>query len=329
MEDVYLRDHVGDNGDPHNGAVASSPDVIVRPDSLPSGTDPQTVYGEGSGTENSETLGFEVEAGQDNFVFARVRNRGDDPVVDGLAQVTVYWSQVATLVTPSAWHKIGQVGMDVPVGNLLTVTEQITWPEATIPAPGHYCFVATVGTPNDPVPALAALADWDAFVAFVRDNNNVTWRNFNVVDLQADIIHPRPLPFIIAGPEDRDVEMGLEVIAHLPADARLVLEGPTDLLKRFPKLELEVDGERARAALRPSGRQDLGGLVEFPAKLRADARVLVEFPESALKRTGWTVAIRQYVTADRLEVGRVTWYFAAPAFFKRRKRLEELLHGEK
>src|SRR5687768_1028414 len=192
MEDVYLRDHIGDTGDPHTGPVASSPDIIVRSTPLAAGSDPQAVYGEGSGTENDDALSTAVEAGQDNFVFARVRNRGDLPVVDEMAQVTVYWSQVATLVTPSTWTKIGQVGRDVPVGNLLTVTERITWPAANIPAPGHYCFVATVGTPNHPVPSLAALADWNAFVAFIRDNNNVTWRNFNVVDLQAMVITPTP-----------------------------------------------------------------------------------------------------------------------------------------
>jgi hypothetical protein len=311
MEDVYLRDHVGDIGDPHSGAVASSPDIIVRSAPLPAGTDPQTVWGEGTGTENSETLSTDVEAGQDNFVYARVRNRGDLPVVDGLAQVTVYWSEVATLVTPSSWHKIGQVGMDVPVGNLLTVSEQITWPSAGVPGPGHYCFVATVGTPADPVPPLDPLADWNAFVAFVRANNGVTWRNFNVVDLQAMMAGPAPQPFLIAGAPEEDVEMGLEVIAYLPAEARLVLEAPADLLERFRKLELEVDGERARAALRPLGRHDLG-VAEFPAKLRAKARFHVEFPEEASKRSGWTLAIRQYATEDRLEVGRVTWYFAAP-----------------
>ncbi|HEX8122856.1 MAG TPA: hypothetical protein VF549_16505 [Solirubrobacteraceae bacterium] len=311
MEDVYLRDHVGDTGDPHTGAVASSPDIIVRSSAPAIGADPQALFGEGSGTENSETLSTDVEAGQDNFVWARVRNRGDSPVVDALAQVTVYWSEVATLVMPSSWHRIGQVGIDVPVGNLLTVTETIPWPAASVPGPGHYCFVATVGTPQDPVPALATLADWNAFVAFVRDNNGVTWRNFNVVDLQAMVVSPKPLPFLIAGAPKEDVEMGLEVIAYLPRKARLVLEAPTRLLERFRGLELETDGKRARARLRPTGRQDLG-LAEFPADLRAEARLRVELPEEAAKRTGWTVAIRQYATADRLEVGRVTWHFRSP-----------------
>ncbi len=318
MDDVYLRDHVGDTGDPHNGPVASSPDIIVRSTSLPSGTDPQTVYGEGSGTENSETLSSPVEAGQDNFLYARVRNRGDTGVVDALAQVTVYWSEVATLVTPANWHRIAQVGLDVPVGNLLTVTERMTWKAADIPAPGHYCFVATVGTLDHPAPPLSAVTDWNSFVALVRDNSNVTWRNFVVEDLQAHIVTPRPQPFVIAGAPEEDVEMGLEVIAYLPEEARLVLEAPARLLERFPKLELETDGDRARATLRPLGHQDLG-TAEFPADMRARAQLHVELPKEAAKRTGWTVAIRQYATADRLEVGRVTWHFAAPHVLERRE----------
>src|SRR3712207_4652061 len=119
MEDVYLRDHVGDTGDPHNGPVASSTDIIVRTAPVPMGTDPQQAYGEGSGTENNDMLSTAVEAGQDNYLYVRVRNRGDLAVVDRMAQVTVYWSEVATLVTPASWHQIGQVGLDVPVGNLL------------------------------------------------------------------------------------------------------------------------------------------------------------------------------------------------------------------
>jgi hypothetical protein len=56
---------VADNGDPHAGAISASPDVILR---TAQEANPQTAFGEVSGTENSQTLGFEAEAGQDNFI---------------------------------------------------------------------------------------------------------------------------------------------------------------------------------------------------------------------------------------------------------------------
>jgi hypothetical protein len=93
--DLYLRDFVGDVGDPHNGAISASPDVILR--QTPE-IDPQASFGEGSGTENVPTLGFEAEAGQDNFVYVRVRNRGSSVAAN--VEATVYWAPVATLVTP-------------------------------------------------------------------------------------------------------------------------------------------------------------------------------------------------------------------------------------
>jgi serine protease len=105
VPDIYLRDAVGDVGViPWTGSISASPDVIVRPSTV---ANAQLAYGEGSGTENSATLGYEVESGQDNFIYVRVRNRGGAPATNVLA--TVYWSQVSTLVTPSMWNLIGNV----------------------------------------------------------------------------------------------------------------------------------------------------------------------------------------------------------------------------
>lgn len=95
--DTYLRDNVGDDGSvPTAGGISSSPDVIVWPAAAP---DPTAAFGEGSGTENSAMLGFEVEAGQDNFICVRVKNRGCTAAT--VATVQVFWSPVTTLVTPA------------------------------------------------------------------------------------------------------------------------------------------------------------------------------------------------------------------------------------
>ncbi|HYO76800.1 MAG TPA: S8 family serine peptidase, partial [Thermoanaerobaculia bacterium] len=144
--DVYLRDFVGDSGEPHAGGISASPDVILRPSPV---ANPQAAYGHGSGTENSAILGYEAEAGQDNFVYVRVLNQGGAAATNVLA--TIYWSPVSTLVTPDLWTLVGSVTIpSVPTGSVLTVSNAITWPAAAIPATGHYCLVGIIGTANDP-----------------------------------------------------------------------------------------------------------------------------------------------------------------------------------
>jgi serine protease len=178
IEDVYVRDHVGDSGDPHSGPISASPDIIARPSPV---SDPQAAFGQGSGTENEDALGCGVEAGQDNYIYVRTRNRGGVGAANVVA--TVYWAPVATLVTPNLWTLIDSVTIpSVPTGNQLTVSDAIVWPAASIPASGHYCFVGLVGTAADPAPGLAAFSDWANLTTFISANNNVTWRNFNVVN---------------------------------------------------------------------------------------------------------------------------------------------------
>jgi hypothetical protein len=121
VPDVYLRDATGDSGAvPSAGALSTSPDIILRPAQV---ANPPLAFGDGSGTENDETLGFEAESGQDNYIYVRMRNRGAAAAND--VRATVYWSPVATLVTPNLWTLIGTTGpVNVPTGNVLTVAPE-------------------------------------------------------------------------------------------------------------------------------------------------------------------------------------------------------------
>ena len=308
--DVYLRDFVGDTGDPHAGAISASPDVILRTALEPS---PQAAFGEGSGTENSQTLGFEAEAGQDNFIYVRVRNRGGSDAPNVTA--TVFWAPVATLLTPNLWTLVGSTTIaNVPAGNVLTVSPVITWPQAQIPATGHYCFVALIGTAGDPAPAPAALFDWNTYQTFIRNNNNVTWRNFNVVDINPDpSLDPEfvVLPFLAPGTPDQARVMNLEIVAKLPAGARAVLEVPLRLMEAVEERPLfKVDKKRgvARLPVNPFGRFRLGAAV-FPAKSTNAMRLLVHIPKDYRDRP-YEVFARQLF--EEQEVGRVTWRLAQP-----------------
>lgn len=334
--DVYVRDNVGDVGDPHTGSISASPDVILR--SSPA-ANPQVLYGEGSGTENSSTLGYEAEAGQDNYIYVRTRNRGGSAATDLTA--TVYWSPVSTLVTPALWTEVGSVTIPtVPSGDQLTVSDAIVWPAAELPSTGHYCLVAIIGTAEDPAPDPIDFTDFDKFRRFIRENNNVTWRNFNVVnntpDPDADPAGFVGLPFVMPGPMDRARMMNLEIVGRLPAGARAFLEVPEHLADRFDQFadirladhddDIELVGDDwVRLPVNPSGVRRFPPIRLQPDAV-ADLRLLVHVPEGERERE-FEVAARQLHEGE--EVGRVTWRLVSPARLEeRQKELEETTADE-
>lgn len=315
--DVYLRDFVGDTGDDHVGAISASPDIILRPVAEVS---PQDAFGEGSGTENSNTLGFEAEAGQDNFIYVRVRNRGAAVADDVTA--TVFWSPPATLVTPDLWTLVGSAVIDnVPEGDILTVSDAITWPSAEIPAPGHYCFVGLVGNTDDPPPSPVDFIDFENFRSFIRSNNNVTWRNFNVVDNEpdpdADPSGFVAMAFLAPGAPDRARRMRLEVAARLPKGSRALLEMPIamfDMMRDRQPAKIDKKRQVALVPVNPHGRVMLGEML-FTAKSRARLRLLVQIPKDR-RRMAYEVLVRQMYKDE--EVGRITWRLT-PLGGKRRR----------
>lgn len=350
--DVYLRDYVGDTGDPHGGPLSASPDLILRSARV---RNPQAAFGEGSGTENSNTLGTTAEAEQDNYVYVRARNRGGSAATD--VEAHVYWSPPATLVTPDLWTPVGSVTLPkVPVGDVLTVSDPITWSAADVPTTGHYCLVGILDCDEDPFPFDPAtvfpnapnapgdgFVTWDNYLRFIRENNNVTWRNLNVVDdvpryrIRATGRRVMPLPFLAPGPPDRARPMRLEIGGKLPEGAELWLEAPVRLLDalgmggQYERMEIEREEDEPRdgdflqrllgeppgedrevMALRmnPHGRS-LFREVLFPARSRFRLRLLAHVPEEQRLRHAYEVFARQLYEGE--EVGRVTWRIAPPA----------------
>lgn len=309
--DVYIRDFVGDTGEPHIGAISASPDIILRPTAV---TNPQAAFGAGSGTENNATLGSAAEIGQDNFIYVRVLNQGGSPATN--VEATVFWSPVATLVTPDLWTLVGTTVLpNVPISEQLTVSDAIVWQQAEIPGTGHYCFVGLVGNAADPAPGPSDFLNWDNFRRFIRENNNVTWRNFNVEDNDPDVEDPtvpkgfKALKFLAPGAPDKARYMALEVMGKLPEGAKAMLEVPLgfyEMLHEHHQLgRLSIDRKQAVALIpvNPHGRMRFGEVL-FPVKSRMALRLLVQIPEECRKQT-YQMAVRQIW--EREEVGRVTW----------------------
>ena len=314
---LYIRHNLADDGTSHTGPLSDSPDIIVKNSPV---ANPKATYSTptsiGSDTESDPA----VLDGQPNYVYLRVWNHGNDATnVAG----TVYWSPSATLVTPSMWNLIGTAQFaDVPPGRIVQVSDPgITWPQASIPAPGHYCFVATVGNADDPAPDPSAFASFDEFVAYIYAYNNISWRNFNVVPLP----HPRrgePFPefvelrFLITGAWDAGHAFTLESTADLPDGSRLAVQIPEWIGRGLRPERTDLDADNivdasvaegghpmVRLGLDPYGRHVLGQ-VDLPAGTTAISYLRVHIPAESHERAV-DITIRQ-LYADR-EVGRITW----------------------
>jgi len=308
LPDLYIRDYVGDTGGPTSGINCASPDIILQNVAV---ADPQTSFGAGSGTENNPSLSQSVLDGQDNYIYVRFLNRGG--AVANNVSIDVYWSPPATLVTPNLWTLIGTTTLAVlPTGNQLTVGNVLTWPSSAIPGPGHYCFVAVAGNAQDPKPNLSAFSTFAQYVEFVDNNNNVAWRNFNVLppppsNGKSTGVHR--LPFTVSGAFDTGHEFQLEAIGGLPEGSRAFIDMPASLgqaLRSVPtELASDSKGRSARLPLNPFGIQRWGTVV-LHARSTVQCELVVSIPPRD-RRKSYSFAIRQ-IYKD-VEVGRITWQF--------------------
>ncbi|HLW54109.1 MAG TPA: hypothetical protein VKW06_14825 [Candidatus Angelobacter sp.] len=311
---LYTRHNLADDGTSHTGSLSDSPDIIVKNNPV---ANPQATYSTPASINSDTESDPDVLTGQANYVYLRVWNRGADAAN---VFASVYWSPPATLVSPNLWNLIGSAYYpDVPPGQMVMVSNPgITWPADKIPVPGHYCFVSAVGNGAAPGPNPGSFATFNDFVNYIYTNNNITWRNFNVVT------HPLlrrppwgdfiPLRFLIAGAWDKPRPFVLETQADLPEGSRLALqvpywigEGlkpPPSRLEKFEDAETDPDHpQRSRIHLPPGARHQLGG-IQLPAGTAAASHMLVHIPEEHQRKTH-KVLIRQLF--ENREVGRITW----------------------
>lgn len=180
--DVYLRDFVGDVGDPHDRPIGVSPDVILRTVRV---RDPQAEFG--PATDTVENYPIEnVAVGDTKHVYLRVRNRADEPAVD--VPTAVFWAYRETMHDRSTWRAVGGwVFAHVPPGNVLTVSDAIVWhPEYGQPEARRWiALIAWVNhDPGDPLfPFDASFADAAGFERYVQQHNNITLRIYRIVPL--------------------------------------------------------------------------------------------------------------------------------------------------
>ena len=303
--DVYLRDNLADHGlIPSSGSLSQSPDIIAVRAPV---ADPQGTWGQGSPNQDRTDLGDSVLVGNNHHLYVRVRNRGGSATT--ATQATLYWAEPSTLLTPDQWNRIGATPpMGVPVGDVLTVSGELVWPTADQPGPGHYCYVAVLDDPRDPAPPIGGLGtdvpfDWEDFLTLVRTQNNIAWRNFNVVSGGSAKARGLvgPLRFLVAGAPDKARPFTVQLGADLPPGSQVWVHLPAALGSTGKKTCGEEGSWRA---LPPRRLAELGTWT-LAASARHPVQILVRLPAWAEGHRPARLAARQLYRGQ--EVGRVSW----------------------
>lgn len=117
------------------------------------------------------------EYGQQNCVYVKVFNNGPyafpPQIANGMLEL--YWADASVgLSWPTQWTLIDSVAIsNLAAGG--TVTLGAPWWPAGV---GHYCLIARIVSAGDPI---GTNSSW--IPTYTQFNNNVAWRNVNVVNL--------------------------------------------------------------------------------------------------------------------------------------------------
>ncbi|WP_119268996.1 S8 family serine peptidase [Taklimakanibacter deserti] len=257
--DLVLRDNLADTGAvASTGAFWNSPDIWCR--RLDPAVDPSPL------PPNYATAGpHEVPMrGQDNWVYARVRNNGTLASLDAWVRISVTHYPGMEFTYPASFQPINGPGDPVPFpmvpGTYFIAEAKITavppggeqiinvrWPTALIPpadvatpsGPVHWhpCLLAEV-TPHDGPPPTGN---------HVWDDNNLAQKNISIIgtDAGADFTVAT-----VVGNEENKAEYVLVEInrGHLPREVELYLDLLDPILRRRIRESLSA-GARERARL--------------------------------------------------------------------------------
>ena len=212
--DLYIRDSLADAGvEPSSGGLSASPDIIVRKSAV---ADPGAEFGDITVEPSSDT----VEIGNDNFIYVRVHNRGGQ-ASDGV--VRLYAAPLTTTCAPSLWNFIDEVDIPGIPAYGFKVSDAVTWPDVADPGTGnHFCIVAVCGNTGDPFPDVSMIDSSGDFIKFMRNCNNIAYRNLTFENVLPDgwgII-----PFVMKGFHEKRPEYHLKLdAAALPLGSSVEL----------------------------------------------------------------------------------------------------------
>lgn len=194
---VWMKDTWSDNGtepdsDQVNSDMWKSPYIWVR-----NSKDSEPAF-------PAQHLQEDPIPGQENYVYVKLQNDGNQ--VSG--KLEVWWAEMATaLAWPANFTPVGPATqLQVAAHSPLIVP--VPW---TPSGKGPFSLVAKWASASDPVPAPEPV-DLDSLA---RDNNNVVWRNVNVVTLGPGTLEASEV-LAVRNPSDQGVTANLVL---KPSDA--------------------------------------------------------------------------------------------------------------
>lgn len=179
--DVYIRNSLSDTGtEPYTGgSLCHSPDIIIRKHPV---INPQAAFADmiiDPGSDNAEI-------GNDNYIYVRVHNEG--PVASDI-HVRVFFAPLNTTCGPDLWEYIGQIDFyNVPAGGD-AVSDALVWENVPNPYPAdHFCLIASIEGFGDPHPDPAGISNSLQYMDFIRNHNNICYRNITFEDVLPDTL---------------------------------------------------------------------------------------------------------------------------------------------
>lgn len=289
--DIYIRDNIADDGTIPNAApLYRSPDIIVRQSREAS---PLTAFAD----LNDNALGENVEAGQDNWIYLRLQNRGSVP---GDVDVRVYWAAPNTFALPAQWNLIDTVTVTSVQPGALSIGE-IKWSQQNLPPLGHFCLIAELDNTVDPAPDKSLITNGAMFSKFVAESNNFAWKNINVVDmLPSGLVD---LEFMITGDDESTSEIQID-LKELPGNAEVYLRVLRRLCEGAEIINMSFREANSRFNYYTMVPGSVGKIrsVAFGNKDISEVHLFVRIPENATK----TYAITNTQLVNGVITGRIT-----------------------
>jgi hypothetical protein len=135
--DLWIKDdpaHTGANA--FGGTFWNSPDLWIR------------------NANDNGTTHQKPEFGQDNWFYARVRNRGTQPARAFVVTFNVKPWAGTEFVYPGDWIPFVSAAVGYNLAPGASTIVKARWPKAMVPPVGtHACWLASVYTPVDPIPS--------------------------------------------------------------------------------------------------------------------------------------------------------------------------------